>query len=178
MIIWMVGILVGLDNLAVASGLGMLGVQRGRRLWFAVSCGCFEALAPALGLLIALGLRARVGPVVEWIGPACLAACGLLVLNSVVRQRENPRLLDRPLAVIVVPLALSLDNLTAGAGLGSTGTQLFPQAVVVGIISGAMSSVGFAIGARFRARSAAPARAFAGVWLLACALFSLVLDLA
>lgn len=171
------GILVGLDNLAVASGLGILRLQRDRRIWFAVSCSCFEALASVLGLLIGLGLRAQVGPAAETIGPVLLAAAGLLVLNAVVRKQEHLSILDRPLAMVLFPLILSLDNLTAGVGMGTFGTQALLQAVVVGIISGTMSAVGFAIGEHLQTRMASLARVFAGTWLVLCAACSLFADL-
>jgi putative Mn2+ efflux pump MntP len=165
------GIFLGLDNLAVASGLGLLGVRRGQRVCFAVSCTCFETLMPICGLFIGLGLRSRIGPAVECIGPICLVACGLLVLSTVMKKRENHSILDRPLAMVLLPLTLSLDNLMAGISLGTAGARFTVHAAVIGVVSGIMSVAGFAIGKWFRPRSTFLTRALAGSWLIACAAF-------
>ena len=74
-----------------------------------------------VGLGIGLRLRTELGTAAEWIGPICLASCALLVLNAVVRRRAFQGLLDRPLAMVLIPLALSLDNLSAGISLGTSG---------------------------------------------------------
>jgi putative Mn2+ efflux pump MntP len=166
------GFLVGIDNLVVAAGLGMLGVRRTRMLWFVVSCACCEAIAPLLGVLIGLGLVHWMGSVGEWVGPLCLVACGLLVMNTVLR-RESIGVLDRPGAVILLPLALSLDNLTAGVSLGSGGVHMIVHAASVGLISGFLSTLGWVLGYGFQNSSPAWARVVAGPWFVACAVVCL-----
>jgi putative Mn2+ efflux pump MntP len=87
------------------------------------------------------------------------------------KKRENHSILDRPLAMVLLPLTLSLDNLAAGVGLGTAGARFTVQAAVVGVISGIMSAAGFAIGGCFQPRSTSLTRALAGSWLIACAAF-------
>ena len=145
-----IGILVGLDNLAVASGLGMLGLGRGRRLGFAVSCSCFEALAPVLGVWIGLGFAHRIGPAVEWIGPACLATCGLLVLDAAVRQ-SGGLFAPRPATGDGLgPLDAEPRQLGGGGGAGDLRPRRPPPAAAVGVISGGH------VGGGFRHRGATP----------------------
>jgi manganese efflux pump family protein len=175
MIVWILGLFVGLDNLAVSSSLGALKLGRGRKLCFVASCACFEALAPWVGLAIGHGLRTRIGEAAEWIGSAALMACGLLVLGALIRRQAVPGLLDRPMAMLLIPLALSLDNLAAGIRLGSGGS-IVGEALLVGGIAGTLSAIGLAIGGLVRVRFPRVAGGFAVALLLSVAVFSLIRD--
>jgi putative Mn2+ efflux pump MntP len=169
MSVFVLAILVGLDNVAVASSLGMLGLGRRRRFWYAASCFGFETAATVLGLMVGLSVRDWVGPVTEWLAPVCLAVCGLLVLNTAIRRHQTPSFIDRSYAMLLLPFLLSLDNLTAGVGLGISGSQVLLDGFVVGAISGAMSAAAFALGSQVHVRSASYGRILAGAGLLACA---------
>jgi putative Mn2+ efflux pump MntP len=171
------GILVGLDNLAVASGLGMLGLGRRRRLWYAASCFGFETAASLIGLTVGLDLRGRLGPVAGWLAPGCLAVCGLIVLNTAMRRHQSPSFIDKSYAMLLFPFLLSLDNLAAGVGMGVSGSQELLDGLVIGAISGAMAVGGFALGGHVRVRLASFANAFAGAVLLASAAIFLLVDL-
>ena len=67
MALLMIGILVGSDNLAVATGLGLLDLGRRPRMWYALSCFAFEAMATVFGLWIGRELYEAFGPVVGWL---------------------------------------------------------------------------------------------------------------
>ena len=177
MALLMIGILVGLDNLAVATGLGLLDLGRRPRLWYALSCFAFEAMATVFGLWIGRELYEAFGPVVGWLAPACLALCGLLILRASVRDHETPSFLNQGYAVLLLPFFLSLDNLSAGIGLGVSGVPILVNGLLIGAISGTMAAVGFRLGGQVRARSIALTDRFAGLWLIVCAVIFRFVDL-
>jgi putative Mn2+ efflux pump MntP len=170
------GLLVGLDNLAVATSIGMLGLPRRRRLLFATACAAFEMVMPLVGFYLGAELRSGFGAAAGWLAPACLVVCGLLVFVAAVRREASPRLLDRPAAMAFIPLALSLDNLAAGAQLGTSGGLILSQAAVVGAFSGGLCLIGFALGERVRLRVPRSSSAVAAVWLFGCAALFVLAD--
>lgn len=172
------GILVGLDNLAVASGLGASGLGRDRKARLAWAFFAFEAIMPLAGLAIGAGVRDSVAPVASVLGPCCLVACGLLVLTAARRGTASLRPIDRPWLMVALPLVLSLDNLAAGVGLGAMGLPVLPAALAVGGISGALAVAGLAAGEGLRSWSARRAEFLAGAGLVALALVSILRDLA
>ncbi len=147
------GLLVGLDNFAVASGLGAVGLGRDRQVRLAVGFFAFEALMPLVGLWIGQQARDSLTSWAEWVGPCALVVCALLVLAAIWYRRTARGLIDRPAVAILLPLALSFDNLTAGVSLGSMGLPVLPAAVAVGGISGALAVIGLAVGQSARSWS-------------------------
>jgi manganese efflux pump family protein len=172
------GILVGLDNLAVASGLGAVGLERDRKVRLGWAFFAFEALMPLAGLLIGRQVRDSVAPVAGVLGPCCLVACGLLVLVAAWRRTTARGLIDRPWLMVVLPMALSLDNLAAGVGLGAMGLPVVPAALAIGGISGALAVIGMSAGEAVRSWSMRRAEIVAGGLLLMVALVSLLREFA
>ncbi|MCC2628641.1 MAG: hypothetical protein K0S14_2291 [Thermomicrobiales bacterium] len=107
--------------------------------------GFWDGLSPLIGLLIGRYFGQAVGPVAETIGPIVLGAYGLyLVVRSL--QTEAPEDLDERMALFGIPLALSLDNLIAGTGLGMLGFPPVVTAAVFGTITALMTFVGLQLG--------------------------------
>jgi putative Mn2+ efflux pump MntP len=158
---------LGLDNLRVTVGLGMLGLDWRTRRRLAVGFGIMEAVAVVAGL--ALG---RAVLQVEWVAPASLAACGLLVLAGVARGAHVGRWLAAPVAMMLLPGLFALDNLAAGIGLGSAGTAL-GSVLVAGCASGLWSVVGLNIGSRL-GRLPLPTKPIAGGLLLGSAVLTVL----
>jgi manganese efflux pump family protein len=158
---------LGLDNLRVTVGLGMLGLDLRTRRRLAVGFGMMEATAPVAGL--ALG---RAVLHVEWVAPASLAACGLLVLAGVARGAHVGRWLATPVAMTALPGLFALDNLAAGIGLGRAETAL-GSVLVAGCASALWSVVGLTIGSRL-SRLPLPTTVIAGVSLLGSAVLTVL----
>ena len=158
-------VLLGMDNLRATVGLGMLGLDRGVRRRLALSFGIWEAAAPVAGF--ALG---RAAPAMEWVAPAALAACAVLVLVGAAHGADVGRWLGTRTAIVLLPGLLALDNLAAGIGLGSAGAAV-AAAVVAGSASAIWSFVGLSLGGRL-GRLPLPATALAGGLLLGSAVLA------
>lgn len=152
-----VALLIGLDNLQAAAGIGMLPLRQARKWHIALAFAVFEAAMPLLGLLIGDQLLASLGRFSAGIAPICLAGCGLLIIGLALREREQVEtaagvaaLANSRWVLFGLPLSLSIDNLLAGVALGSLGIPLVPAVLVLGAISGTMSLLGMFVGAGLR----------------------------
>jgi putative Mn2+ efflux pump MntP len=157
------GLLTGSDNLHFGAAFGLLPLSARRRAAFAVAFGVAE-----LGMtLVGYAASVRLGGDVP--AALALALAGALVLLTWARGADLARLAGHPSALVLLPLALSFDNLAAGAGLASLGRSGLAAAFGAGLVSAAMAALGlFASGAvgRRLPRAAAP---LAGVLMLALA---------
>lgn len=123
---------VGLGNVAVAIGIGLSGASRRTGLKVGVVFGVFESGMPLVGLLLGRGVAEHVGPLSRYGGGALLVATGLWTLWGA-RSGES----DAPPAtnarLLVMGLALSMDNLVVGFSLGVQHISL-PQTLLIFLV--------------------------------------------
>jgi putative Mn2+ efflux pump MntP len=176
----LLGLLVGLDNLQVGAGLGLVRMSVARRWAFAGAFALCETVMPLVGLAVGRKMANLVGP---WAGPwaegigiAVLALCGLLIVVLSLRGKEAEEI--GSLALAGLPLSLSLDNLAAGLGLGSLGYPVIASALTIGLISGSLCALGLFSGAWLRRWIPRRAELWCGLYLLVLAVGRLVWDLA
>lgn len=166
------GVLTGSDNLHVGGALGLMPMTSQRRLAFAAAFAVAELGMTAVGYLAAVRLDGDL--------PAglALAVAGALVLWAWLRGDELARLASHPAALVVLPLALSFDNLAAGASLAAAGSSGWTGALAAGLTSAGMAGVGLFVGGVLGRRASRFAAPMAGVLLLALATVGFVEALA
>jgi putative Mn2+ efflux pump MntP len=117
--------------------------------------GAFEAGMPLLGMAIGRSLSSDLGSCAHWLGGWLLVAVGLYQVFGWLRERaaaEN-RAGDQygtwgTGRLLISGLALSIDNLVVGFGLGTYHLSVEVAALVIGTVSVAMSLAGLELGAR------------------------------
>ncbi len=169
--VFFLGILIGLDNLQVSAGLGLVRMSPARRWALAGAFALCETVMPLVGLALGQAARSRAGAWADGIGIAVLALCGLLIVVFALRGGEEAKesLAGSRLALAGLPLSLSLDNLAAGVGLGSLGFPVLASALVLGLVSGSLCTAGLFAGAHLRRWIPERAELWSGVYLLALA---------
>jgi len=177
MTVVLLGLLVGLDNLQVGAGLGLLRMSAARRWAFAAAFAVCETLMPLAGLALGRTVAAVAGVWAEAIGIAVLALCGLLIITLALRGEETPEAAGSNLALAGLPLSLSLDNLAAGVGLGSLGFPVLASALIIGGVSGTLCAAGLFAGGWLRRWVPRRAELWSGVYLLILAVGRLLGDL-
>jgi putative Mn2+ efflux pump MntP len=158
------------DNFRSSIALGTVPFGLRRAVQIAVVFGFWDTVAPLVGGLFGRYSGEAVGPVTEYVGPAVLGVYGLYLLAGAVRKPE-PDEVDHPWVTLFgLPLALSVDNLIAGTGLGLLGISPIIPAVGFGIVTAVVSFVGLCVGRA--AIRVIPVRAdlLSGVSLLAAAI--------
>ena len=168
---------VGLSNFAAAIGIGAAGVDARTRLRVGLVFGFFEAGMPVVGLLIGDGLAGQMGHAARWLGAALLMGVGIYGLVSSLRRGRHGQsgsgqsgsgqpgsgqpgsgqsgsgdtghgIAGNPGRLLLMGLALSLDNLVVGFALGTYLTSILAAAAVIGAVSVALSLIGLELGAR------------------------------
>ena len=167
--VFLLGLLVGLDNLQVGAALGLVRMSAARRWAFAGAFALCETAMPLVGLALGQAARARAGAWADAIGIAVLALCGILIVVFALRGGEEERLAESRLALAGLPLSLSFDNLAAGVGLGSLGFPVIASALIIGLVSGSLCALGLFAGAGLRRWVPARAELWSGLYLLVLA---------
>jgi len=134
------------DNFRSSVALGTVPFGLRRAVQVALVFGFWDTVAPLVGGLLGRYFGDVVGTVAEYIGPAVLGAYGVYLLVGVVRNPE-PDEVDHPWVTLFgLPLALSVDNLIAGAGLGLLGFSPVVPAIGFGLVTAIMSFAGLCLG--------------------------------
>ena len=134
------------DNFRSSVALGTVPFGLRRAVQIALVFGFWDAVAPLVGGLIGRYFGDAFGLVAEYVGPAVLGAYGLYLLVGAVRNPE-PDEVDHPWVTLFgLPLALSVDNLIAGTGLGLLGFSPVVPAIGFGLVTAVMSFVGLCVG--------------------------------
>jgi manganese efflux pump family protein len=146
----LVSVSLGMNNFAAAIAIGLSGVNRRLRLRIALSFGLFEAGMPILGLVIGHRAASGLGSHADLIAGLLVIATGLYSLLSSLRDKAQPiTAASQPMGrLLITGFALSIDNLVVGFALGAYDVSVVVAAVVIGVVSIAMSLAGLELGAR------------------------------
>jgi len=139
----LVSLSVGLSNFAGAIGIGLSGINVKTRIRVGLAFGFFEALMPALGLLLGHQLAWLFGGYGKYVGGAILILTGAYTLfqERVIKKDQTQRQEMSSRGLLVTALALSIDNLAVGFAL-----DVWLAALTFGVVSIVMSLVGLEVG--------------------------------
>jgi manganese efflux pump family protein len=175
----LLGMALALNNTLAAVAIGTNGLPRLHQLRLALVFAIFEAVMPVVGILLGHVIAGSVGGYAKWIGIAVLALLGLYSLfkrekrdeaSSPTSRRDQPTAqTGLSLQSIVMAVALSLDNLTVGFGLGMFQVPIGVSAIIFGVVSLVMTLLGLEIGRALGARVRLDADKLAGGILLVVA---------
>jgi manganese efflux pump family protein len=152
-----VSISVGLSNFAGSIGIGLSGVDGRTRLRVGVAFGLFEGLMPVIGLWIGQAVAGTIGQDGRYLGAVLLVLTGAYTFwqgrrsgHLAAGEEKSPALDTRHLLVLAV--ALSLDNLVVGFALGVYHVSIALAAVTMAVVSVGLSLLGLELGSRLGPR--------------------------
>ena len=157
----LVSISVGLSNFAGAIGIGLSGIDLRTRLRVGIAFGLFEALMPVIGLLLGEQVAGFFGHYAKYVGGGILVVTGGYTIWQGRRtgaHEEQPGTVVatsgglRTHQLLITALALSIDNLAVGFAIAIYHVNILLAAVLMGVISVAMSLVGLELGSRLGER--------------------------
>lgn len=174
------GVLVGLDNLQLASAIGLAGLEPKRRLLLVVAFVFFEVSMPLLGMIIGHRLNSDFEFFAELLGPVIMIALGLyIIINEFIEKqevKEDKKVINKGWLLLMLPLMMSFDNLIAGIGLGTSGYPVISTSIVVGICAGSMCLLGLFIGEKMRKLIPANLEMLSGFYFIGLALVLILID--
>jgi putative Mn2+ efflux pump MntP len=148
-----VAVALAMDAVAVAvvAGLSALPLTGRRVFRLCFHFGLFQGLMPVLGWSAGTVVRSRLASIDHWIAFALLACVGgKMLLES--RRSERPEIppsdVTRGLALVVLSVATSIDALAVGLSLAMLGTPILVPAVVIAVVTAALSALGMLAGRR------------------------------
>lgn len=169
----LVAVSLGLSNFAGAVGIGVSGIDAGTRLRVGVIFGLFETGMPILGLVLGRSLATTLGHAAHGIGAALLIATGSYAVIQAIRSpaRHDDQAPATPAGrrtgrLLITGAALSIDNLAVGFALGTFHVSLAMAAIVIGVVSVAMSLIGLELGHRIGTRAGDRGELLGGVVLI------------
>lgn len=169
----LVALSLGLSNFAAAVGIGVSGIDGRTRLRVGVIFGLFEGCMPIVGLLLGRSLANALGHAAHWIGAALLVATGMYAVVQAIRssrrqQDQTPAVPagQRTGRLVVTGAALSIDNLAVGFALGTFHVNLAVAAVVIAVVSVALSLIGLELGNRLGAKTGERGELLGGLVLI------------
>jgi putative Mn2+ efflux pump MntP len=150
---------LGLDSFAVAAALGAArpaGIAM--RLRISLIFVIFEAGMPLLGLAAGAGLARVIGTAADYLAGAAVIGVGVWMLVGGDDEDMAGRMArTHGLAVIVLGVSISMDELAIGFSLGLTRLPVVPVIVAIAVLALVASQLGLALGAavgeRFRERA-------------------------
>ena len=144
----LVSLSVGLSNFAGAIGIGLSGIDVKTRIRVGLAFGFFEALMPALGLLLGHQLAWLFGGYGKYVGGAILILTGAYTIfqERVIKKDQTQRQEMSSRSLLLTALALSIDNLAVGFALAVYPVDVWLAALTFGVVSIVMSLVGLEVG--------------------------------
>lgn len=167
------GVVIALNNMALALTMGALGGRR-HRLRILTVFAVFEFSVPLIGVWLGQSLARAVAADLGWLGPMILAGLGgmtLLSLRSSPRERETlVQAMTSWRGLIALSAGLSTDNMMVGFGLGLGGVSPLALASTIMLCSVSFAALGLQVGHRVSRDFEHPALAVSGVALIGLAI--------
>ncbi len=152
----LVSLSVGLSNFAGSIGIGLSGIDSRTRLRVGLAFGLFEGLMPILGLLIGQAVAGTIGSYGRYLGAGLLVLTGAYTIWQGRRTGEVERAEERGVVqtrqLLLLGVALSVDNLVVGFALGIYHVSIVLAAVTMAVVSVGLSLLGLELGSRLGAR--------------------------
>ncbi len=137
-----------MDAFAVSIAKGIT-VKRDRRrtaILLASLFGGFQALMPVIGWLAGLGLKDMIMEIDHWIAFGLLAFIGVKMIYESTKS-ESDEGSDVTLTIaLTLAVATSIDALMVGLGFAFLETSILVPVAVIGLVTLALSLVGFVFG--------------------------------
>lgn len=154
--ILLIAVGLAMDACVVSAGAGASGRSAGHRASFRLGFhfGLFQFLMPIAGWFAGSVIAGTIAAVDHWIAFAILALVGGHMIKGGLDPEDKVRPGDpsRGWQLILLSIATSIDALAVGFSLAMIGVEIWFPAVVIGLVTAAMSVSGLHLGARLGTR--------------------------
>ncbi|KRW93028.1 hypothetical protein SD51_00895 [Alicyclobacillus tengchongensis] len=171
------GLAMGSNNALASVGLGTSQLTRAQQWRTALIFAVFEAIMPVIGMVIGESVAGDIGRRAKLVGIAVLVVMGVY---SLLRREGGDDEAERAakargMKILFLAIALSLDNLTVGFGIGMFNAPLGIAAVIFGVISLCLTLLGLEVGRHLGRRvSLSPDKLSGAVLLIVAGVMALV----
>lgn len=179
--ILLIALSMAMDAFAVCLGAGASPRINGHRPVFrlAFHFGLFQCLMPILGWLTGLTIARLIAGFDHWLAFGLLAFVGIRMIRAGLNPDGTNEMQDisRGWTLVMLSIAVSIDALAIGLSLALLGVSIWLPSLVIGIVTGAMSWLGLAIGNRLGRQYGKRAEISGGIILILLGIRILLSDL-
>src|SRR6202171_6530006 len=168
------GFSASLSNFGGAVGLGVLPLTRRLRIEIAAIFLVMEVLMPVVGLVLGSQLAGTIGGKGQLVAGLVLVGIGAYTIVETRRETRDLKIPVKRRTVVLLAVALSLDNLVVGLGLGLLHAPLVVAAAFMGFCSLVLTVIGLELGRQLGARIGERSEIFSGLALIGAGVFVLV----
>jgi putative Mn2+ efflux pump MntP len=147
---------LAMDACVVSAGAGASGRSSGGRATFRLGFhfGLFQFFMPILGWFAGATISGAIAEVDHWIAFGILGIVGVRMIRAGLKTEEDPGNDDpsKGWSLFMLSIATSIDALAVGFSLAMIEVDIWFPAVVIGVVTAAMSVAGLKLGARLGAR--------------------------
>ena len=136
-------------TVAVAAGVVLGNVDRRQTFRLAWHFGLFQALMPVLGWAAGLTIQSLIEAFDHWLAFGLLVAIGGRMILGAVRGDEDTfegREPTRGWSMVMLSVATSIDALAVGLSLALVRISVWIPALVIGVVTGAITAAGIHLG--------------------------------
>lgn len=154
---------------AVAASISLGSVNRRQVFRFAFHFGLFQALMPVAGWAAGRRLVGYIQQWDHWIAFVLLAFVGIKAIHDACsRQEEREAIRDptRGWSLVLLSVATSIDALAVGLTLSFLGAAIWYPCLIIGLVTGVMTTSGMLLGNRLGNRTGPRIKALGGLILL------------
>ena len=166
---FLIALSIAMDAFAVSLGSGVK-IEPGPRPVFRIAFhfGLFQALMPVVGWLFGNTIEPYVQDVDHWVAFGLLTFVGFRMVCSGLSKTEEGIVKDpsRGWTMVMLSVAVSIDALAVGLSLGLLGVTIWTPALIIGLVTGALSLIGLQMGNGVGKRYGKPVEALGGLVLI------------
>jgi putative Mn2+ efflux pump MntP len=175
-ILFLLALLIPLtiDTFILSAALGLAGLPKKEQTRVSLILAGFEAVMPAVGVLIGRGVGETLGHFAGYTAAIIIALAGVLMLmpgKQEEKEEKRLRLLShtKGLAIIDLGISISIDEIAVGLSLGLLGVPLIVAAGFIGAQAFIASQAGLKLGTKLSEKTRGGAEKIAGLALIATA---------
>jgi putative Mn2+ efflux pump MntP len=182
----LVAVVLGADAFSLSMGMGIKGTSRRYAIRFSILVGIFHVFMPLLGLSLGLAAGKILGVWAGRIGAVVLLYIGLEMIwksyqelktrvvtvtetRDALACNDNKTNADGWASLLVLTISVSIDALTVGFSLGTIQAPILFTVMIMGVIAGTMTMLGFKGGRIFSRVVGSYSQVVGGLVLLALA---------
>ncbi len=146
-----IGLAMDAFAVSITSGLAIKEAKVNDALKMALSFGLFQAIMPAVGWWIGIGLRDFISGVDHWIAFGLLLFVGCKMIYEAVTVKPHKREINSLnfYFILVLSIATSIDALAVGVSFALLGVSIILPIIIIGSITFLLSFFGFVAGSKF-----------------------------
>ncbi len=176
--VFLLALSMAMDAFAVCLAAGTLEKTHGVRPAFRLSFhfGLFQFIMPVIGWLAGMTIERLIQDYDHWIAFGLLGFVGGRMIYSALCGGDEKTSNDpsRGWNLVLLSIAVSIDALAVGLSLGVLGILVWYPAIIIGIVTSALSLVGLRIGNSFGKKFGKPVEIIGGLVLIGIGLRILI----